>query len=59
MSPELRERIIAHNKAAADRRKKAADMEELLEKLKPVLALIWRLLPHEVKSIIGKYVDGV
>lgn len=55
MTPELREKILAYNRQAAERKMKAEDLEALIDKLKPVLALIWRLLPEEVKSILKKY----
>lgn len=55
MTDELRERIIAYNKAAAERKLKADDLEALLEKLEPVLSKIAFFLPDEVKAILEKY----
>ncbi len=55
MRPELRERIIAFNKQAAQRKEKADDLDEMLQKLQPVLSTIKALLPDEVKQILEKY----
>lgn len=55
MTPELREKILAYNRQATERKMKAEDLEALMDKLKPVLALIWRLFPEEVKAILKKY----
>jgi cobalamin-dependent methionine synthase I len=55
MKPELRERIIAYNKQMAERKTKADDLDKMLQKLQPVLSVIERLLPDDVKHILEKY----
>jgi hypothetical protein len=55
MTPEMRARIIAYNKKSAERKVKAADMDDLLEKLRPIIAIIEHFLPDEVKAILKKY----
>jgi hypothetical protein len=55
MKPELRKRIIAHNKQLAERKTKADDLDKMLQKLQPVLSVIKHVLPDEVKTILEKY----
>lgn len=55
MTPELRERIIAFNKQAAERKEKAKDLDKMLEHLKPVIDKIKLILPDEIKAILEKY----
>ena len=59
MNGELREKILAFNRKTAERKAKAEDLEQLVEKLQPVLSLILMLLPQEVKDILKKYMEGI
>lgn len=56
MSPELREKILAYNKAAADKAEKAADMDILvaaLAKLPP--GQLKKVLSDDVLAVLEKY----
>lgn len=56
MRPELREKILAYNKAAAERKEKAEDMEIIvaaLAKLPP--GQLKRILTEDVLAVLKKY----
>jgi hypothetical protein len=56
MKPELREKIIAYNKAAAERKEKADDLDVIVAaimKLPP--GQIKKVLTVEVLTVLGKY----
>lgn len=56
MKPELREKILAYNKAAAERQAKADDMEVLvaaLAKLPP--GQLKKVLTDDVLAVLAKY----
>lgn len=55
MTEELRARILAYNKQAADRKVKAEDLGTLIEKLEPIICTIQLFLPDEVKAILEKH----
>lgn len=59
MKPELRERILAYNRAMAERQEKAEDMEVIAGAL---LALppgqLKKLLTPEVLAVLEKYAEG-
>ena len=59
MRPELREKIVAYNKRMAEQKAKADDLDEMLQKLRPVFSTIKSLLPDEVKRILEKYGHAV
>lgn len=56
MKPELREKILAYNKAAAERQDKANDLEILvaaLAKLPP--GQLKKVLTDDVLAVLAKY----
>lgn len=56
MKPELREKILAYNKAAAERQAKADDLEVLvaaLAKLPP--GQLKKVLTDDVLAVLAKY----
>lgn len=56
MKPELREKIIAYNKAKAERAEKASDMDILiaaLDKLPP--GQLKKVLTDDVCAVLAKY----
>ena len=59
MKPELRERILAYNRAMAKRQEKAEDMEIIagaLLTLPP--GQLKKLLTPEVLAVLEKYAEG-
>lgn len=52
MKPELRERIIAYNKAVKERAEKASDLDALV-------AAIMKLLPGQLKKVLTDEVLAV
>jgi len=52
MKPELRERIIAYNKAVKERAEKASDLDALV-------AAIMKLLPGQLKKVLTEDVLAV
>ena len=55
MKPELRERIIAYNKAKQEKEGMAHDLSDILKRLYKVYDLLKPLIPDEVKAIFKKY----
>lgn len=55
MKPELRERIIAYNKAKQEKEDMAHDLSDILKRLYKVYDLLKPLIPDEVKAIFKKY----
>ena len=57
MTPEMRQRILAHNKRVQEQRKKSEDLEDLVRGLKklPLVQQLVNLLSDEVKEILKKY----
>ena len=56
MKPELREKILAYNRAAAQRQDKADDMEVLINaflRLPP--GQLKKILTEEVMAVLAKY----
>ena len=56
MKPELRAKIIVYNKAAAERKEKAADLDTIVTaimKLSP--GQLKKVLSDEVLAVFGKY----
>lgn len=56
MKKELREKIIAYNKAAAERKEKAADLDVLvaeIAKLPP--GQLKKVLTEDVQAVLAKY----
>lgn len=56
MKPELREKILAYNRAAAQRQEKADDMDVLINaflRLPP--GQLKKILTEEVMSVLAKY----
>lgn len=59
MKPELRERIIAYNRAMAERKEKAGDLDIILAaflKLPP--GQLKQILTEEVMAVLEKYGVG-
>ena len=55
MKPELRERIIAYNKAKQEKEDMAHDLSDILKRLFKIYDLLKPLIPDEVKAIFKKY----
>lgn len=56
MKPELREKILAYNKAQAERREKAEDMDIILAAMaKLPWGQLKKLLAEEVIAVLEKY----
>jgi len=56
MKPELREKILAYNKAQAERREKAEDMDIILAAMaKLPWGQLKKLLTEEVIAVLEKY----
>ena len=56
MRPELREKIIAYNKAAARKAEKASDLDALVAEMKKLpYGQLKKLLTGEVLALLGKY----
>ena len=56
MKPELREKILAYNKAQAERREKAEDMDVILAAMaKLPWGQLKKLLTEEVIAVLEKY----
>lgn len=55
MKPEWKAKILAYNKAVAEKKSKADDLDEMLEYLYKVYRLLEHLIPEEVKAIFEKY----
>ena len=56
MKPELREKILAYNRAAAQRQEKADDMDVLINaflRLPP--GQLKKILTEEVMAVLAKY----
>lgn len=56
MKKELREKIIAYNRAAAERKDKASDMDVLISALSKLpYGQLKKLLTDEVVAVLEKY----
>lgn len=56
MKPELREKILAYNKAAAERKEKAADMDIIVSALAKFLpGQLKKVLTNDVLAVLEKY----
>lgn len=56
MKPELREKILAYNRAAAQRQAKADDMDILLRALLQLPpGQLKKMLTEEVMAVLAKY----
>ena len=56
MKPELRAKIIAYNKAAAERKEKAEDMDVLIKALLELpFGQLKHILTEEVLVVLEKY----
>ena len=56
MKPELRAKIIAYNKAAAERKEKAEDMDVLIKALLELpFGQLKHILTEEVLTVLEKY----
>ena len=56
MRKELREKILAYNKAAAERKEKAEDMDVLTKALSKLpLGHLKKVLTDEVLAVLEKY----
>lgn len=56
MRKELREKILAYNKAAAERKEKAEDMDILIKALSKILpGHLKKVLTDEVLAVLEKY----
>lgn len=56
MKKELREKILAYNKAAAERKNKASDMDILIAALgKLPYGQLKQILTEEVEAVLEKY----
>lgn len=56
MKPELREKILAYNKAQAERREKAEDLDVILAAMaKLPWGQLKKLLTEEVVAVLEKY----
>lgn len=59
MKPELREKILAYNKVAAERKKKASDLDIIIsEILKLPYGQLKKVLTDEVMAVLEKYGYG-
>lgn len=56
MKPELREKILAYNKVAAERKEKASDLDIVIsEILKLPYGQLKKVLTDEVMAVLEKY----
>ena len=56
MKPELKEKIIAYNKAAAERAEKAADLDVIISEIKKLPpGQLKKVLTEEVLAVLAKY----
>lgn len=56
MKPELREKILAYNKAAAERKEKAEDMDVIVAALAKFLpGQLKKVLTNDVLTVLEKY----
>lgn len=56
MNPELKAQILAYNKAAAQRKEKAEDLDILVQQiLRLPPGQLKKLLTEEVKAVLRKY----
>ena len=56
MKPELREKILAYNKVAAERKEKASDLDIIVsEILKLPYGQLKKVLTDEVMAVLEKY----
>lgn len=56
MKPELREKILAYNKAAAERKEKAEDMDVIVAALAKFLpGQLKKVLTNDVLAVLEKY----
>ena len=56
MKPELREKILAYNKVAAERKEKASDLDVIVsEILKLPYGQLKKVLTDEVMAVFEKY----
>lgn len=56
MKPELRAKIIAYNKSAAEKAEKAADLEIIVNAIKELPpGQLKKVLSDEVLSVLAKY----
>lgn len=56
MKPELRERIIAFNKAAAEKSEKAEDLDIIVSEIRKLpYGQLKKVLTGEVLSVLEKY----
>lgn len=59
MKPELREKILAYNKVAAERKEKASDLDVIIsEILKLPYGQLKKVLTDEVMAVLKKYGYG-
>lgn len=59
MKPELREKILAYNKVAAERKEKASDLDVIVsEILKLPYGQLKKVLTDEVMAVLKKYGYG-
>lgn len=59
MKPELREKILAYNKVAAERKEKASDLDIIIsEILKLPYGQLKKVLTDEVIGVLEKYGYG-
>ena len=59
MKPELREKILAYNKVAAERKEKASDLDVIVsEILKLPYGQLKKVLTEEVMAVLEKYGYG-
>lgn len=59
MKPELREKILAYNKVAAERKEKASDLDIIIsEILKLPYGQLKKVLTDEVMAVLEKYGYG-
>ena len=59
MKPELREKILAYNKVAAERKEKASDLDVIIsEILKLPYGQFKKVLTDEVMAVLEKYGYG-
>lgn len=56
MKPELKQKILAYNKAAAERKEKATDLDIILaEVMKLPAGQLKKVLTPEVMAVLAKY----
>lgn len=56
MKPELRERILAYNRAAAEKSEKASDLDVIVSAImKLPYGQLKKLLTDEVLTVLAKY----